>query len=41
VNSFAQPGNIKPVEQEIVLKGKNMTVSLKPYSLSVIRIQQK
>jgi alpha-N-arabinofuranosidase len=41
VNSLAQPSTIKPVEEEIALKGKTMTLSIKPYSLSVIKIKQQ
>jgi len=41
VNALEQPSTIKPVEEEITLKGKIVTLSLKPYSLSVIRIKQK
>ncbi len=41
VNSFNLQENLKPVEQEISLKGKKMTVTLPPYSLSVYRIKQR
>ena len=41
VNSFNREKNIKPVEQEVTWKGKKMTVTLPPYSLSVYRIKQK
>ena len=41
VNSFNMQENLKPVEQEISLKGKKMTVTLPPYSLSVYRIKQR
>jgi alpha-L-arabinofuranosidase len=41
VNSIDNPGNVKPVEQEIDLKGKKVEVSLSPYSFSVIRIKMK
>ncbi|GAA5029410.1 alpha-L-arabinofuranosidase [Marivirga lumbricoides] len=39
VNSFESPVAIAPEEQEIALKGNELTVNLAPYSLSVIRVK--
>ena len=39
VNSMEQPKLLRPVESEIVLKGKNLIQVLAPYSFSVIRIR--
>ncbi len=40
-NSFNKEDNIEPVEQTISLKGKNITLSMEPYSFYVIRISKK
>ncbi len=39
VNSIEHPKNISPVEQEVILKGKSIVLSLAPNSFSVIRIK--
>lgn len=39
MNSIDKPGAVKPIEQKIVLKGKNVQISLDPYSLTVFRIK--
>ena len=39
VNSLNEPTAISPVEQSITIKGKNVNVTLTPYSLSVIKIK--
>ena len=38
-NSIENPDAIKPVDSKIKLKGKNVTLSLTPYSLTVVRIK--
>jgi alpha-L-arabinofuranosidase len=39
VNSFSQPQKIAPVEQALKLKGKKISLSLLPYSITVIRVK--
>jgi alpha-N-arabinofuranosidase len=39
LNTIENPETIKPVEQEITLKGKKVELSVAPYSFSVIRIK--
>lgn len=39
VNSFNQPQNIAPVESQIAVKGKQLTLMVAPYSFSVIRVK--
>lgn len=39
VNSFQDPGAVKPTETTIPVKGKTISASLAPYSLSVIKIK--
>lgn len=39
VNSFETPQGIAPEEQEISVDGNELTISLAPYSLSVIRVK--
>lgn len=41
VNSFAEPGKIKPVNSKVGLSGKKLQVSLQPNSLTVFRIKTK
>ena len=38
-NSIANPFNVKPQEKTLKLKGKKISLTLEPYSLSVIRIK--
>ena len=38
-NSIENPDVIKPADSKIKLKGKNVTLSLTPYSLTVVRIK--
>ena len=38
-NSIENPDAIKPADSKIKLKGKNVTLSLTPYSLTVVRIK--
>lgn len=38
-NTLENPDEIKPIEQEIKLKGKKFALELAPYSLSVVRIK--
>lgn len=39
-NTINEPEKIKPVEQDLILKGKKINTTLAPYSLSVIRVKQ-
>jgi alpha-L-arabinofuranosidase len=41
VNSFEKPENIKPVESAAKVKGKSVTLDLKPKSLTVLRVTAK
>jgi alpha-L-arabinofuranosidase len=41
MNTIGEPFKISPVESEIVLKGKNLTTTLAPYSLNVVKIKMK
>jgi alpha-N-arabinofuranosidase len=41
LNTIEDPETIKPADQEIVLKGKNVTLTLAPYSLTVVRIRMQ
>ena len=38
-NTIDNPEIIKPVDNEIVIKGKNIEIALPPYSLTVVRIK--
>ena len=38
VNSFSQPASVAPVEQKQTIKGKNISLSLAPYSFTVLRV---
>ena len=38
-NSFNQPGKVSPNEQAIKLKGKKISVSLTPYSFTVVKVK--
>ena len=40
-NSLEHPTALTPVEQDLILKGKRVNQSLKPYSLTVIKIKQE
>jgi len=40
-NTIEKPESIKPAEQEIAIKGKNIEMTLAPYSLTVVRIGTK
>ena len=40
-NTIEKPETIKPVEHEIPLKGKNIELTVAPYSLTVVRIGTK
>jgi alpha-L-arabinofuranosidase len=39
VNSFSQPEKVAPGEQKIKLKGKKISLSLTPYSFTIIRVK--
>jgi len=39
VNSLEQPELIVPVEKELILKGKNLNLTIPPHSFSVLRIK--
>ncbi|MEO7766661.1 MAG: alpha-L-arabinofuranosidase C-terminal domain-containing protein [Ferruginibacter sp.] len=39
VNSFSQPQKVAPVESEIQLKGKQISLKAAPYSFSIIRLK--
>lgn len=39
VNSLENPVNISPVEKEFSVRGKNISLTLEPYSFSVIRVK--
>ncbi len=39
VNSFTTPKNVAPVESDIAIKGKQINLTLAPYSFSVIRVK--
>jgi len=39
VNSISQPGNVKPIEQSLKLKGKKITLALAPYSFTIVRVK--
>jgi alpha-L-arabinofuranosidase len=39
VNTIDNPAAIKPVDQDITLKGKKVELSVAPYSFSVLRIK--
>ena len=41
MNTFDQPQNIAPKESAVSVKGKKLTLSLQPYSFSVVRIKLK
>lgn len=41
VNSIEKPMNVSPKEMEVAVKGKNISMDLPPYSLSVIKVLQK
>lgn len=38
-NSFEQPQNIKPLKEEVTVNSEKVMVSLKPYSLNVIKLK--
>jgi alpha-L-arabinofuranosidase len=38
-NSFAEPENITPITNDLEWKGKKISLSLEPYSFSVIRVK--
>jgi alpha-L-arabinofuranosidase len=39
VNSFNQPCKVAPSEQALKLKGKKISLSLMPYSFTVVRVK--
>ena len=39
VNSISQPGNVKPTEHYLKLKGKKITLALAPYSFTIMRVK--
>jgi alpha-L-arabinofuranosidase len=41
VNSINEPTKIKPVDQQVNLTGKTISLSLAPYSVNVIRIKMR
>ena len=41
LNTIDNPAVIKPVDQKITLKGKNVSLSLPPYSVTVIRVKMQ
>jgi alpha-L-arabinofuranosidase len=38
VNTFEAPENIKPIESVMKMKGKNLPISLKPHSFTVVKV---
>jgi alpha-L-arabinofuranosidase len=41
VNSFNGPAKVKPAEQSLKLKGKNISLPMAPYSFTVVRVKMK
>ncbi|MEJ0028888.1 MAG: alpha-L-arabinofuranosidase C-terminal domain-containing protein [Bacteroidota bacterium] len=41
VNSFADPSKIVPVSSNVTVKGKNVTVEVSPYSLTIVKLKTK
>ena len=41
VNSFERSTNVSPQDERIAVKGKNMALTLKPYSFNIVRLQLK
>ncbi len=39
VNSITRPANVKPTEQKLKLKGKNISLPLAPYSFTIVRVK--
>lgn len=39
MNTIDNPLSVRPVEKEVVLKGKNIEIAIKPYSFTVIKIK--
>ena len=39
INSFTEPAKIKPFDGQLTLTGKQLSLTLPPYSLQVIRIK--
>jgi alpha-L-arabinofuranosidase len=40
-NSITDPAKVKPINQQISLKGKTVTLNMAPYSVNVIRMKMK
>lgn len=41
MNSLSDPDKIKPVNQQVELKGKTLSLSMAPYSVNLVRIKMK
>ena len=41
VNSFEKSTNVSPQDERIAVKGKNLALTLKPYSFNIVRLQLK
>jgi alpha-N-arabinofuranosidase len=41
VNSFERSTNVSPQDERITVKGKNLALTLKPYSFNIVRLQLK
>jgi alpha-L-arabinofuranosidase len=41
LNTIDNPAAILPVDQKITIKGKNVALSLAPYSLTVVRVKMQ
>ena len=39
MNSFENPMNVAPIEDAIPVKGKQINLTLKPYSVTVVRVK--
>lgn len=39
MNSFENPENVSPKEQAIIIKGKQLNLTLQPYSVTVVRVK--
>jgi alpha-L-arabinofuranosidase len=41
MNSLTDPFKIKPVNQQVELKGKTLSLSMAPYSVNIVRIKMR
>jgi alpha-N-arabinofuranosidase len=41
INSFDQPANVAPVETDMAIKGKQISLAAPPYSFSVLRVKMQ